>query len=329
MKRKKVSIIVPIYNVEKYLPNCIESLISQSYKNIEIILVNDGSLDKCLDICNDFSKNDNRIIVINKKNGGVSSARNIGFDKSSGDYIVYVDGDDWLEVDYVEYMVSLLENNKCDFALSLNCFMNSNEKQIKKDNQKKLTSVESTALLLSSRVEVGCWNKIYKRDFLQKNNIKFNEKQFFGEGLCYIIDVAQKSKFTAVGERKVYNYRQDNLTSATKKYNHVKFINGLKSLDIINSTLLYDDKNVIEQLNIHYCLFLSNALYNTVFYNKKKEYISDFKKWSVVAKRYYKKILRCKKINLKKKISLFINIYFTKLFVFIRKIQSMFRGKNE
>ena len=327
MKNKKVSIIVPIYNVEKYLPNCIESLVNQTYDNIEVILVNDGSPDKCIDICNEYAKKDNRIVVIDKKNGGVSSARNTGFDKSTGEYIVYVDADDWLEKDYIEYMINLVEKNKCDFGLSKNCYMNLNEQQVENDIIKKADAIEATALLLSPRVEVGCWNKIYRKDFLQKNKIKFNEKQFFGEGLCYIIEVAQKANCTAIGERKVYNYRQDNITSATKKYNHNKFVNGLKSLDLIKQNLQYDDNIVIDQLNIHYCLFLANALYNTLLYKKKRMYINDYKEWKMSAKRYYKKIWGSNKISFKKKLSLFINIYVTNIFIVVRKIQSIIRKK--
>ena len=99
----KVSIIVPVYNVQKYLARCIESLICQTYGNIEIILVNDGSTDGSEDICKEYKNIDNRIIVINQKNAGLSVARNTGIENASGDYLCFVDSDDWVELDYVSF----------------------------------------------------------------------------------------------------------------------------------------------------------------------------------------------------------------------------------
>lgn len=95
----KISIIVPIYNCEKYLEQCIGSLVKQTYSDIEIILVNDGSTDSSLSICKKYSETDDRIQVINKKNGGVSSARNVGIKVSTGEYVIFVDADDWLSLD--------------------------------------------------------------------------------------------------------------------------------------------------------------------------------------------------------------------------------------
>ena len=102
---KKISIIVPVYNLEKYLPRCLNSVCNQTYKNLEIILVDDGSTDKSSDICDNWAKKDSRIIVIHKKNGGVSSARNAGIKKATGEYIHFVDGDDWLELNCYEKIV--------------------------------------------------------------------------------------------------------------------------------------------------------------------------------------------------------------------------------
>ena len=97
MKREKISIIVPIYNVEKYLERCVDSLVNQTYENIEIILVDDGSPDYCPQLCDEYAKKDSRIVVIHKKNGGLSDARNYGLCKASGEYILYVDSDDYIE----------------------------------------------------------------------------------------------------------------------------------------------------------------------------------------------------------------------------------------
>lgn len=114
---KKVSIIVPVYNVEQYLLRCVESLIRQSYKNLEIILVDDGSTDSSGKICDDCKKNDNRVKVIHKKNGGLSDARNFGINNCTGDYICFVDSDDWIENEMVETLITEIISTESDIAI--------------------------------------------------------------------------------------------------------------------------------------------------------------------------------------------------------------------
>ena len=113
---KLVSAIIPVYNVEKYICECIESVINQTYKNLQIIIINDGSIDNSKNLCNKYANKDNRIIIVNKKNGGAASAKNIGIDIAEGDYIAFLDGDDYLNLDAIEYMVNLIENYNSDIA---------------------------------------------------------------------------------------------------------------------------------------------------------------------------------------------------------------------
>lgn len=112
-----ISIIVPVYKVEKYLDKCIESLVNQTYTNIEIILVNDGSPDRCPDICEKWKKIDDRIIVLNKKNGGQSDARNAGMKIAKGMYFIFTDSDDYVSKNYVEYLYGILESTGADIAV--------------------------------------------------------------------------------------------------------------------------------------------------------------------------------------------------------------------
>lgn len=114
--KELISVIVPVYNVEKYIKRCVESLISQTYSNLEIILVNDGSLDKSGDICDLLAMSDSRIKVIHKENGGLSSARNAGIAASKGDYVGFIDSDDWVSLDMYEYLMSLIQKNNADVA---------------------------------------------------------------------------------------------------------------------------------------------------------------------------------------------------------------------
>lgn len=112
-----VSIVVPVYNSEKYLIKCVDSILKQSYKNLEILLIDDGSTDRSYDICCDLAKKDNRIVVKQKSNGGVSSARNLGILTSNGEFILFVDSDDTVNEKYVELLVNPLLNNKYDVSI--------------------------------------------------------------------------------------------------------------------------------------------------------------------------------------------------------------------
>ena len=105
----KISVIVPVYNVENYLRRCVDSIINQTYKNLEIILVDDGSPDNCPVICDEYAQKDSRIKVIHKENGGLSSARNCGMDMATGEYIGFVDGDDWIESDMYKFLIENAE----------------------------------------------------------------------------------------------------------------------------------------------------------------------------------------------------------------------------
>lgn len=109
-----ISVIVPVYKVEKYINKCVDSIINQTYTNLEIILVDDGSPDNCGNICDEYAKKDNRIKVVHKENAGVSSARNIGLEKSSGKYITFIDADDYVEKNYCEELLNILKIENAD-----------------------------------------------------------------------------------------------------------------------------------------------------------------------------------------------------------------------
>ena len=187
MERCLISIIVPAYNVEKYIEKCAMSRFCQTYTDIVHILVDDGSNDSTPIIVDKLVSIDNRVQVIHKHNGGVSSARNKGIEVSQGQYLVFVDGDDYLAPDYIEYMLSLVRQENADFGLSTDCFVLDSEPQISFDVKRIMTSAEATALLIGPRVIVGCWNKIFKRQFVLDNNLSFSTSLLYGEGFVKFI----------------------------------------------------------------------------------------------------------------------------------------------
>ena len=123
----EVSVIIPVYNVENYVKKCIDSVINQTYTNIEIILVDDGSTDSCGSICKEYSLRDNRILVIHKKNGGLSEARNVGLSYAKGNYILFVDGDDYIEKNMIEKLYNTILSNDSDMALCNFFYVDENE----------------------------------------------------------------------------------------------------------------------------------------------------------------------------------------------------------
>lgn len=144
---KKVSVIIPIYNVEKYLRRCVDSVLNQTYKNIEVILVDDGSPDGCPQICDCYAAQDDRVKVIHKQNGGLSSARNAGLDSSpSGDYVTFVDSDDWIAPNYYEYCVQRLEENEAD-VIQVDYTLATYNKIVKKNPSERVALYEGKAIL--------------------------------------------------------------------------------------------------------------------------------------------------------------------------------------
>lgn len=216
----KVSIIIPVYNVEKYLKKCIESIIKQTYENIEIILVNDGSNDCSGEICNEFTLIDSRIKVLHKKNGGVSSARNAGLEIATGDYIGFIDSDDWIEEDMYEILIGLIKKYNSEIAV---CGFVNNNYVINeyKNKQEKVLSVENclTSLLQFDPIigESLC-NKLFSRKFFEGSKIRLNEKVTIGEDLLCCCQCVLNAKSIAVTLNKKYHYRQTENSAMSKKF---------------------------------------------------------------------------------------------------------------
>lgn len=170
-----ISVIVPIYKVEKYLEQCLDSILKQSYNNLEIILVNDGSPDNCGKICDEYAKKDNRIKVIHKENGGLSSARNAGLDIATGEYISFIDSDDCVAENFIETLYKLCIENNCDIS---ECDFLRFENEIC-TNKMKINVETHTSYEMQSRLDeyefsvrgVVVWNKLYKKYLYQ--NIRF------------------------------------------------------------------------------------------------------------------------------------------------------------
>lgn len=268
----KITIIVAVYNSEKFLRKNIESIINQTYKNLEIILVDDGSPDNSPAICDEYAAMDDRIEVIHKKNGGTCEARNYGLARTTGKYVSIIDGDDWLEPDYVEYLINLIKVTDSDMAMTDHIFTTRDRQQIKNDNIEIWTNEEAATAIIYPRIAIGPWNKMYKVSMLKEHNLTFSVP-WSGEGLYFSCMAAQFSNHVGVGHRKIYNYRLNNTQSGLTNYRVIMGTNALENIKYIGKVSAIRTPRFMNAVNWHiwknynYVLFLIIAT-NSIRENK-------------------------------------------------------------
>ncbi|MGN1123076.1 MAG: glycosyltransferase family 2 protein [Eubacterium sp.] len=224
-----ISIIVPIYKVEKYIRQCVDSIISQTLKDIEIILVDDGSPDNCPSICDEYAGKDGRVRVVHKENGGLISARKAGLEASSGEYVCFVDGDDWIEPDMYEHISRSINETNADCVITQFYYEYPNN-PTKSDYKlsKKLYSraeieeeIFPTMLFDNQYYRFGiypnCWTKTFKRELLEKHLMDTDDRIRMGEDIAFTYPCLMECQTIAFIDRALYHYRI-NPESMTKAY---------------------------------------------------------------------------------------------------------------
>ncbi|WP_404330366.1 glycosyltransferase family 2 protein [Mesobacillus maritimus] len=218
MNTPLVSVVVPIYNAERYLNKCIDSIINQTYSNIEIILVNDGSSDSSLEICSSY-ESDNRVKLINKKNEGLSSARQTGIDAASGDYLCTVDSDDYINNDFIEKMTWKISKESSDICVcETRVYSEDHPKYVRyfRINEKAYDTVQITkdsveqhyAELAQTYYMSDSWNKIYRLDFIRNSGVRFSlKKSFNGTDLLFNHLLLLHLPKVSVVNEALYNYQ--------------------------------------------------------------------------------------------------------------------------
>lgn len=232
-----VSIIVPVYNVEQYLPQCLDSIVNQTYKNIEVICVNDGSPDNSINILEDYAARDSRIKIVSQKNQGVSRARNLAHQYVNGDYIIYVDGDDWLDVNTCEIAVEKATESSADVVMWSYISESKNrsdkkiifgdefifdETKVKQMLHRRFIGIAGSELAHPEQADSLCpvWGKMYKSNIILKSNVKFVDLDKIGtyeDGLfnLEVFKYVHKAVYLPVN---LYHYRRTNSESQTAKY---------------------------------------------------------------------------------------------------------------
>lgn len=289
----KISVIVPVYKVESFLSRCLESILFQTYSNLEIILVNDGSPDNCGEICNHYAKKDNRIIVLHQENMGLSMARNNGLEKASGEYIAFIDSDDIIEIEMFEKMMEvLLINNlevvECTFKINGEIIYGNPEK-----DKIQVQTLNGALQRLHYKSFFNATNKIFKHTLIK--DIKFIKGKIF-EDILFMSEVWQRIKKIGFIPTPYYNYSQEGESIQRSEYSLTKIeglwvinqaINNFLELTKSEESKEILRKNLLTNLVHNFHSLLENQhldpnktnlrkIKKLISYNSKNEYINPY-----------------------------------------------------
>ena len=325
MSKEKISVIVPVYNVEKYLKKCIDSIIAQTYTNLEIILLDDGSKDDSGKICDEYKEKDNRIIVIHKKNTGVSSTRNEGLKNITGSYVTFIDSDDYIEPDMIEILFNAIKKYNSDISICGTNDFNENYDLVKQSKCNRMIEMDKKSalkeLLDEEAFKCVCWGKLY--DVKLFNNIKFNEKTKIAEDLEVIyrlFDICDSIVY--VPENKYnYIYRKNSVTKEIFNENWIREIEISKEiLDFIKKKYSdiyeYAAKRYV-RINVTCILKILNSTYNK----------NDIIQLRNNIKPYWKYYIKNKYGRKKFKIIILILLFNVDLLIYLYKIINKFKER--
>lgn len=278
----KISIVVPIYKVEQYLDKCVRSLVNQTYQEIEILLVDDGSPDRCPDMCDQYAKADNRIKVIHKANGGLSDARNFGLKEAVGEYILFVDSDDYIDLDTCERFISIIKDKKPDIVVGNAYRLENNKKHLMKHslntNGKMISGPEYLKEeLKSGSMYMAAWLNLYNKNFLIKNKLEFSvgllheDEEFTPRAFLKASDVIGTDIF-------FYNYliREGSITTAKNKLRNAEHMMKIcKELEKVYNTV--QEQELKSLLNDSLVNKFLNTFQVAGLYKKEFKYLVDKK----------------------------------------------------
>lgn len=253
-----ISVLVAVYNTERYLRRCLESLLHQTYPNYQIIIVDDCSPDGAGSIADEYAKSSDRVSVVHHAfNRGLSAARNSGLECVEGELITFIDSDDWVEPDYLEYLYGVLNSTGADIAMSRSFFTSRFREQVGRDEIERISPEDMLCDIFYNRIHEGVWNRLYRRDAIGDCRFRLDAKT--GEGMQFNTQVIPRASRVGVGLRRVYTYNVDNENSATKKPNIEKqALGSVATMDIIKAELSGRSERLDDAIEYQY---FTTALY--------------------------------------------------------------------
>lgn len=329
MEGHLISIIVPVYNVEKYLRRCLDSIINQSYKNIEIVIINNGSTDRSLSICEEYRKKYENVLIYTKKHGTVASARNYGISRANGDFIGFVDADDLINVSMYEILYNYMVDNKADVAMcSFKRFYESDERRIIQEStvKKDIKSIKSKIVsnedalrecIICQKYNVATWSKLFKKNILE--DIIMPECYTGMEDWSVIVDIFIKAKSICLIDEQLYYYFFRKLSLMNRTYSD--FDNELINIFLRNYTLvkqyfpaLADETRT--NITAHYFYVIDKIIDSNGIYKYKK----DFDNSILELKKNKNFILFHSKHKMQRKILFIMMLISVRLYVYMRRL---------
>lgn len=295
-----ISVIVPVYNVQEYLGECIESIINQTYTNLEIILVDDGSTDGSGEICDAYKLKDSRIRVIHKANGGLSSARNQGIECSKGAYISFVDSDDWLELDFYQNLYDSIKMTKAEIATCGRYLVSNDSKEAYYCCSCQKVYSRNDALREIFRlgsIDVAAWDKLYCSSIFKY--VRFPEGEI-NEDTAIIYDVFCNVRTVVHVGKPLYNYRL-RLGSISKSVYSEKFDVVIKHCQDLQENIRKNDFDLLNDLSIYVTHLCYNMLVK-IGRTDEKHYRIQFKEYYKIFKKGWKTYILSEKVSREDKI---------------------------
>lgn len=281
-----ISIIVPVYNTEKYLHRCIDSILAQTYTDFELLLVDDGSTDSSGAICDEYALRDSRVRVFHKENGGVSSARNLGLDNAQGEWITFVDSDDWVNVKYIEHLYECV-SNEIDMIFSYATIYTGSTKY--KENYPSYIACSTDIDVMFDKNDLhwhtSPWAKLYKKELINQNSLRFDNAICVGEDLVFVYSYILVCKRIYISNITDYNY--NNIVTGSLTQRVFRFESELYGLHRITGVVKDLEKyghinSHVSKLKVDWVIGcftrrVLNSIYHNEFFSRKKR-ISEIKK---------------------------------------------------
>lgn len=274
----EISIIVPVYNTEQYISRCIESILNQTFKDFELILIDDGSQDRSGEICDEYAKKDNRIRVFHNNNQGVSATRNYGINISKGKYLMFCDSDDWVADTWCEELYNTILAYPNSW-ITCNFFQVDNEskkQRVIKNNLNEINTLEKDDfyIVFKSGMSIYSWNKIFDKEKINKFQIRFNENKSLGEDVEFGIDYLKISENIIILNRNLYYYLINHQgTLSSKKYDD--YFDYL--IHFYKLRRVYIKDCYLEEFCSDYFYQFSHALSDRINLNNNESFISKLK----------------------------------------------------
>lgn len=315
-----ISIVVPMYNAKNSIKRCLDSIVNQTYSNIEVIVVDDGSNDDSYNICREEFQENKKVHLYHKENGGVSSARNYGITKCHGQYIAFVDPDDYIEKDMYQKLYNSIQKNKSDIAMCgyIRCTEKYKDYSLFSYTRDTISGLELLKDIYNYKTMGVLWNKLF---CAKKIKMLFDDEVHFCEDVLFLTQICIKEVTISVVNEGLYYYEMNEESLSSGKFNERKFT-IIKSLEQISK--------IVEKSSIckDACFFISSTLvyvYTNLFYSVEIHNLDQKKN---LVKTYLQKFLKTKKLDHKSKLKIYCALWAPKIFFKLKMLKTHIASKK-